>query len=106
MNSKKIKVLIISIILFAIIMFTNGAYAASSKITSSATSVKVGDTITVTITGNAASWQLNLSANGPVTANGATSFSDATSSGENENVTMGTVTYKATGEGIWKVSRW
>ena len=99
MKNIKLKLICMSIIGFIIFIIGNVSYAATSKISVSSTNVKVGDTITVTITGNAASWNVNLVATGPATTSGTTSFSNATDGGENENVTIGTVKYTATGIG-------
>lgn len=99
MKHKILKVFIISLIIFGIYAISNMEYAATSKLSVSKTTAKVGDTITVTASGNAASWNVNVNATGPVKANGTTSFANATESGENENITIGTVTYTVTGEG-------
>lgn len=90
---KKVKYIISLIMIITIILFASKVYAASANISVSSSSVIVGDTITITISGNAASWNLELS--GATTGN----MADATSTGENENVTMGTYTYKTTKEG-------
>ena len=91
--SKKIKYIVSLIITISVIIFAKEIYAATANISTSANTVTIGDTITITISGNAASWSLELS--------GATSgnMADATTSGENENVTMGTYTYKTTKAG-------
>lgn len=99
MLKKKFTIILVIMIILALTGICNKIYAATSSISTSKNSVKVGDTITVTISGNAASWNVNLLSNGPVKANGTTSFSNATDSGENENITIGTVTYTATADG-------
>lgn len=99
MKNIKLKLVFTSVMFFIALVMSKNTYAASSKISVSSLNVKVGDTITVTISGNAASWNVSLSSSGPATANGATNFSNATDSGENENVTIGTVKYTATGTG-------
>ena len=99
MKKSTIKFICISILLFLIIFINKTCYAANSNISVSSKNAKIGDTITVTISANAASWNVNLNATGPVKANGVTSFSHATESGENEKVTIGTVSYTVTGEG-------
>lgn len=97
---KYIKAILISIMFFIVLMLLcNNTYAANSQVTVSNSNPKVGDVITVTISGNAASWNVNLNSSGPATANGVTSFSNATESGENENVTIGRVNYTITGAG-------
>ena len=90
---KKVKYIISLVIIITIILLASKVYAASANLSVSASSVTVGDTITITISGNAASWNLELS--GATTGN----MADVTSTGENENVTMGTYTYKTTKEG-------
>lgn len=101
LEKKLIKLLIAIIGIISIsALFYNVNAQTSSNISVSSNSVKVGDTITVTVSAtNAASWKINLDATGPVAPTTDTSFSDVSQSGENENVTIGTVTYKATGEG-------
>ena len=99
LRSKLTKVLVLMISLIGFLVIGKEVYAASSSISTSSNSVKAGDTITVTISANAASWNVNLNADGPVTALGTTSFSNASESGDNENVVVGTVTYKANAEG-------
>lgn len=99
LKNKLTKILIIGIIIITLICLTNYVYAGTSSISVSNNSVKVGDTITVTISANAASWNVNLNSSGPVTASSATNFSNVSESGENEDITIGTVTYTATGEG-------
>ena len=90
---KKVKYIISLVIIITIILLASKVYAASANLSVSASSVTVGDTITITISGNAASWNLELS--GATTGN----MADVTSTGENENITMGTYTYKTTQEG-------
>lgn len=90
---KKVKYIISLVIIITIILLASKVYAASANLSVSASYVTVGDTITITISGNAASWNLELS--GATTGN----MADVTSTGENENVTMGTYTYKTTKEG-------
>lgn len=50
----------ISVILFAVICFTN-VYAASASISANKTSVTVGEKVTVTVTINAATWNVTVS---------------------------------------------
>lgn len=93
--TRKVKYLA-SMIVIAILLFiilNTQSYAATANLKVSSTSVTVGDTITISVTGNAASWQLSLS--GPVSQ----AMADVTQTGENENVTMGTYTYKTTQAG-------
>ncbi|MGN1384152.1 MAG: cadherin-like beta sandwich domain-containing protein [Clostridia bacterium] len=90
---KKVKYIISLLMIITIILFASKVYASSANISVNANSVTVGDTITITISGNAASWNLELS--GAISG----SMADVTSTGENENVTMGTYTYKTTQEG-------
>lgn len=96
----RFKNIILSFIILSGLFFGwSSIYAATSNISVSETSVSSGDTFTVTISGNAASWKVNLDYDGPIKPNGSTRFSDVSSTGENENVTIGTVTFTATGEG-------
>lgn len=99
MKNIKLKLVFTSIVFFIILLMSKNTYAASSQISVSPSNPKVGDTITVTISANAASWNVSLSASGPIALNGTNSFSNATEEGENENVTIGTVKYTATGAG-------
>ena len=92
--------IIITIFLMAIFLigfFNYKVYGASANI-SAPSQVYVGDTITVRVSGNAASWSLDLSASGNISGSGG-KMANATDSGENENVTMGTFSFKATSVG-------
>ena len=94
----KIVILVITLILLNIL--TSKVYGASSYVTVSKSSVNVGDTFTVKVAGNAASWNVKLSYSGPVKLiSGSTSDANATNSGNNENTTFITATFKSTGEG-------
>lgn len=97
---KSAKIIISLIILTLIYLITLNVYGASSYVTVSKSSLNVGETFTVTVAGNAASWNVKLNYSGPVTlVSGATSQANATESGENENTTFITATFKSTGEG-------
>lgn len=98
MNKKAIKILVLMIVLLILLLINNKVLGASAKISAPST-VYVGDKITVKVTGNAASWSgLTLRASGQISGSGGT-MADVTSSGENENVTMGTYTFTATSVG-------
>lgn len=97
---KSIKFLISLIVLIAIYLMGYKVCGASSYVSVSKSSVNVGDTFTVSIAGNAASWNVKLTYSGPVAlVSGSTSDANATSSGENANTTFTTATFRATGEG-------
>jgi len=95
----KLKILLMIIISISIIVIQKNIYSVSSSL-QAVSSVETGKTFTVTIKANAASWNVQLSYNGPVKlVSSTTSFANATDSAKNENVTIGTVTFEATGEG-------
>ena len=97
---KVIKIVVLLIALLLLNVLTVKVYGASSYVTVSKSSVNVGDTFTVKVAGNAASWNVKLSYSGPVTlVNGSTSDANATGSGNNEDTTFITATFKSTGEG-------
>lgn len=97
---KVIKIVILLVTLILLNILTSRVYGASSYVTVSKSSVNVGDTFTVKVAGNAASWNVKLSYSGPVTlVSGSTSDANATNSGNNENTTFITATFKSTGEG-------
>lgn len=93
-----LKSVILTILFIIIFCINNKVIGASAKI-NAPSKVYVGDKITISITGNAASWSgLTLKASGPISGSGGI-MADSTSSGENENVTMGTYTFTATSVG-------
>lgn len=93
-----LKLVILTILFIIIVCINNEVLGASAKI-NAPSKVYVGDKITISITGNAASWSgLTLKASGPISGSGGI-MADSTSSGENENVTMGTYTFTATSAG-------
>ena len=97
---KIIKIVILLIALISLNILTAKVYGASSYVTVSKSSVNVGDTFTVKVAGNAASWNVKLNYSGPVKlVSGSTAEANATNSGKNEDTTFITATFKSTGEG-------
>lgn len=97
---KVIKIVILLIALLLINAISLKVHGASSYVTVSKSSVNVGETFTVKVAGNAASWNVKLSYSGPVAlVSGSTSDANATGSGKNEDTTFITATFKSTGEG-------
>lgn len=101
---KKFRKIIELVIIFFIIITVKSTVSAANAAINGPDSVFVGDTITIKITGNAASWSgLTLKASGPISGSGGV-MANVTDSGENENVTMGTYTFTATDVGTAKFS--
>lgn len=97
---KIIKIVVLLIALILLNILTSKVYGASSYVTVSKSKINVGDTITVKVEGNAASWNVKLNYSGPVKlVSGSTAEANATNSGKNENTTFITATFKSTGEG-------
>lgn len=61
---KNLKIIFISLLVIISFFMINKVKAATTKLSTSSSSVTAGDTITVTVTVNAAQWNLTLTANG------------------------------------------
>lgn len=96
--NKNIKILLISVLMFiAMAIFNSGVQAASGELSANSTSVNVGEKVTITVTVNGASWNLNLS--GAVEG----SYVDVTDDGENTTKTF-TKTFTPSSEGSFDVN--
>ena len=99
---KSIKILLILIFAFAFLSIISKVEAASASISASKSTAAVGDSVTINISFNAASWNLKVSGAGL-----SSSYADVTSDGENAKTTKsfklntssaGTKTVKLTGD--------
>ena len=103
MKKQMIKIIMIFTIICAGLFITTKVEAASARISASATSVYVGQPVTITATYTAASWNLCISGNGVSTMNLADVTSDAENATRSSSVSLntskvGTYTISLTGD--------
>ena len=79
-----IKIILLSLLIFAGISIFSNVNAATADIKASKTQATVGDSVTITVTINAAAWNLKVSGTG-VTAQ---SYADTTNDGNNTTKTQ------------------